>query len=84
MKVFQRGVRARDRKCPRRHSASDLSIVGGAAMRRRLVSLSPFLATLVLTGAIFLLPPTSDGRQASAGEIQLSTTHIGSEDVEAP
>lgn len=49
-------------------------------MTRRLASLSPLLATLVLTAAIFLLPATSDRRQARASvdDIKVSATHIES------
>ena len=55
-------------------------------MKRRLASFSPLLATLMLTGAIFLLPATSDRRQAqaSAGDIQVSATHIEIEGADAP
>lgn len=47
-------------------------------MRRRLTSLSPVVATALLTAAIFLLPATGDQRQAqaSADDITVSATHI--------
>lgn len=46
--------------------------------RRLLVSVSPMLATAALTAAIFLLPATSDHRQARAAidDIMTSTYHI--------
>lgn len=39
---------------------------GSAPVRRRLVSLSPLVATAILTAAIFLLPATGDRQQAAA------------------
>lgn len=55
-------------------------------VKRRILSVSPLLATLLLTGAIFLLPATSDRRQAqaSAGDFQISATHIQVEGAGAP
>ncbi|WP_421928454.1 hypothetical protein [Neoaquamicrobium sediminum] len=46
--------------------------------KRRLVSISPLFATALLTAAIFLLPPTGDGRQARASvdDINAYATHI--------
>ena len=55
-------------------------------MTRRVASLSPLLATLLLTGAVFLLPATSDRRQAQAsdGDFQVPATHIETEGAGAP
>ncbi len=51
-----------------------------ACMRRSRAALrlSPVLATALLTAAIFLLPATSDHRQARASvdDIKVSATHI--------
>ncbi|MGQ2904544.1 MAG: hypothetical protein ACT6RL_09005 [Neoaquamicrobium sediminum] len=46
--------------------------------KRRLASISPLFATALLTAAIFLLPPTGDGRQARASvdDINAYATHI--------
>lgn len=57
---------------------------GPAGLRRALVSLSPLLATVVLTAAVFLLPAT--GGEPPAGpavdDIKVSATHMG-DDVRA-
>ena len=55
-------------------------------MKRRMSSLSPILATLLLTGAVFLLPATGERRQAQASDagIQVSATHIELEGAPAP
>lgn len=55
-------------------------------MKRRMTSLSPLLATLLLTAAAFLLPATSDRRpaQASGADVQVSATHIEFEGAAAP
>ena len=50
---------------------------------RRLASLSPFAATMLLTAAAFLLPATADHRpaRASAGEMKVSAIHVSGERV---
>lgn len=53
---------------------------------RHAASLSPVLATLLLTGAVFLLPGAHDGTRAhgSDREILLSATHMENGGVETP
>lgn len=48
-----------------------------APVRRRLVSLSPLVATTILTAAIFLLPATGHRQQAAAwvDGITVSASH---------
>jgi hypothetical protein len=63
--------------------SSDRTVVwkhgfAAVAAKRRLASISPLFATVLLTAAIFLLPATGDGRpaRASAGDINAYATHI--------
>ena len=69
-----------DRNQRRRHRA------GSTPVRRRLLSLSPLLATALLTAAIFLLPATGDRQQAAAwvDDITVSASHIGDGATKAP
>lgn len=56
-----------------------------SSLRRRLVSLSPLVATAILTAAIFLLPATGDSQRAAASvdDITVSAIHSGNAIVAA-
>ncbi|TWG49247.1 hypothetical protein L611_000300000510 [Aminobacter sp. J15] len=54
--------------------------------RRIAARLSPFLATLALTAAAFLLPPADDGKSANvaADAIRLAATYIPADAAPVP